>query len=65
MSDDVVSVAYLAGFPPADIHHAGPAVAVHSWSREAAERAADAMMRYICQAESDFAVPLYAPAARA
>ncbi len=60
--DGVVSVAYLAGFPPADIYHCGPAIAVHAWSQEAADRAADALMRHTTLSESAFAVPLHTPA---
>jgi microcystin degradation protein MlrC len=60
--DGVLSVAYLAGFPPADIFHCGPAIAVHAWSQPAADRAADALMRHTTLAESAFAVPLHTPA---
>jgi len=58
---DVLNVSYLAGFPPADLFECGPAVAVHAYGQDVANRAADAMARDIALKESEFAQPLLAP----
>lgn len=57
----IVSVAYLAGFPPADIFWCGPSIVVHAETQAAADAAADDMARCIALKETDFAVPLYEP----
>jgi microcystin degradation protein MlrC len=59
--DDVLSVSYLAGFPPSDIFYCGPAVIVHAKTQEAADRAADEVARFIAMKESEFAVPVLSP----
>lgn len=59
--DDVISVGYLAGFPPADIYDCGPAIVVHAISQQAADATADAVARFAALQEAEFAVPLYAP----
>jgi microcystin degradation protein MlrC len=58
---DLVNVSYLAGFPPSDLYWCGPAVIAHAWSQEAADRAADELMRAIALREADFAVPMVTP----
>jgi microcystin degradation protein MlrC len=60
---DVVSVGYLAGFPPADIFDCGPAIVVHAFSQAAADAAADSVARFAALQEAEFAVPLYTPEA--
>jgi microcystin degradation protein MlrC len=60
--DGVLTVSYLAGFPPSDIFYCGPSVIVHAMTQEAADRAADEMARFIALKESDFAVPVLSPA---
>ncbi len=54
---DVVSLAYLAGFPPSDQYWCGPSVVCHAYTQEAADRAADALEAKILALEPDFAVP--------
>lgn len=54
---DVLSLAYLAGFPPSDQYWCGPSVVCHAYSQEAADRAADALTARIEALEPDFAVP--------
>jgi len=58
---DVLSVAYLAGFPPSDLHDCGPSVVVHAWTQAAADAAADALLRDIEEREPEFAQPLLQP----
>jgi microcystin degradation protein MlrC len=59
--DDVVTVSYLAGFPPSDLFYCGPAVVVHAATQDAADRAADEVARAIALKESEFAVPVLSP----
>ena len=54
---DVLSLAYLAGFPPSDQHWCGPSVVCHAYSQEAADRAADTLAALVEKLEPDFAVP--------
>jgi len=54
---DVVSLAYLAGFPPSDQYWCGPTVVCHAFSQEAADRAADALETKVLALEPEFAVP--------
>jgi microcystin degradation protein MlrC len=60
--DEVLTVSYLAGFPPSDIFYCGPAVVVHAMTQAAADRAADEFARFISLKESEFAVPVLSPA---
>jgi microcystin degradation protein MlrC len=60
--DDVLTVSYLAGFPPSDIFYCGPSVVVHAVSQEVADRAADEVARFIALKENEFAVPVLSPA---
>lgn len=60
--DDVVTVSYLAGFPPSDIFYCGPAVVVHATTQETADRTADEVARFISLKEGEFAVPVLSPA---
>ncbi len=59
----VLSAAFLAGFPPADLFHCGPAIVVHAERQEEADAAADALARRIAVQEPDFAQPLLDPSA--
>jgi microcystin degradation protein MlrC len=59
---EVVTLAYLAGFPPADLHWCGPSVVAHAWTQQAADEAADAMARAIEEREAEFAVEMVTPA---
>ncbi len=54
---DVLSLAYLAGFPPSDQHWCGPSVVCHAYSQEAADRAADELAALVERLEPEFAVP--------
>ena len=54
---DVVSLAYLAGFPPSDQYWCGPSVVCHAYSQELADRTADVLAKRIEALEPDFGVP--------
>jgi microcystin degradation protein MlrC len=58
----VVSVSYLAGFPPSDLFQCGPCVVVHATTQEIADRVADEAARHIALKEAEFAVPVLSPA---
>lgn len=58
---DVLTLAYLAGFPPADLFDCGPAVIAHGFTQEAADRAADALAHEIALLEPVFASPMLQP----
>ena len=58
---DVLSVSYLAGFPPSDLSECGPSVVVHAYGQAAADRAADDIARDIEARESEFAEELLSP----
>jgi microcystin degradation protein MlrC len=56
---DVISAAYLAGFPPSDLYDCGPSVIVHARTEEIARSTADALSDQIVAAEADFLQPLF------
>jgi microcystin degradation protein MlrC len=58
---DVLSVSYLAGFPPSDLAECGPAVVVHAFSQAKADAAADELANDIERREPEFAQPLLQP----
>ncbi|HEY4252392.1 MAG TPA: M81 family metallopeptidase [Roseomonas sp.] len=58
---ELLTLAYLAGFPPSDLFWCGPAVIAHGWNQAAADRAADALTREIALQEAHFAVPMVTP----
>ena len=58
---DVLTLSYLAGFPPSDIFHCGPSGVVYAVTQEAADRAADELARFVALKESEFAVPVLSP----
>jgi microcystin degradation protein MlrC len=60
--DGVISVAYLAGFPPSDLYQCGPCMIVHATTQEIADRVADEAARYVALKEPEFAVPVLSPA---
>ncbi len=60
--DGVVSVSYLAGFPPSALFQCGPCVIVHATTQEIADRVADEAARDIALKEAEFAVPVLSPA---
>ena len=62
-SGGILSAAYLAGFPPADLFECGPAVVVHGFDAAAVRAAADLLVHDIAVREPEFAEPLYEPAA--
>lgn len=62
LEGDVLNLSYLAGFPPSDLFWCGPAVIAHAWTQEAADRAADALLREIVLREGEFAEPMLPPA---
>lgn len=55
----ILSAAYLAGFPPSDLHDCGPSMIVHAATQKAADATADALAGQIIAAEADFLQPLY------
>jgi microcystin degradation protein MlrC len=60
-NDSILSAAYLAGFPPADLFECGPAIVVHGYDAEAVAKTADRLAHAIALKESEFAEPVYAP----
>ena len=58
---DVLSLSYLAGFPPSDLFYCGPAVIAYGYTQEAADAAADALTHEIALREAEFAQPLLSP----
>ena len=60
-TDDMLSLAYLAGFPPADLWDCGPTVSVHAYSQEEADAAADEIAQVVALKEAEFAEPLLQP----
>ncbi|MEL0112293.1 MAG: M81 family metallopeptidase [Rickettsiales bacterium] len=61
LSKDMLSLAYLAGFPPGDLREAGPTVSAHAYSQEEADAAVDEIAQLIALKEAEFAEPLLAP----
>ncbi|MGZ9005892.1 MAG: M81 family metallopeptidase [Burkholderiales bacterium] len=58
---EVLSVSYLAGFPPSDLEECGPSVVVHAYGQSNADAAADALAREIERREPEFVQPLLEP----
>lgn len=58
---EILSLSYLAGFPPSDLYWCGPSVIAHAWSQAEADRAADEMMAAIEAEESRFAERMVPP----
>jgi microcystin degradation protein MlrC len=58
---NLVSLSYLAGFPPSDLYWAGPAVVAHASDQASADRAADVLAREVALREAEFAVPMVSP----
>ena len=59
---EVASLSFACGFGPADIWHCGPSVVAYGSSREAAERAADALFAHACACEGEFVTRIWQPA---
>lgn len=51
-NDDVWSMDFAAGFPPADIHECGPAVVCYGCDADQVERAAERLYRFALNAET-------------
>ena len=51
------------GFPPADIYHAGPSVVAYAGTQVDADKAAEALLQTLLDAESDFDDVLQSPQA--
>ncbi len=60
-TEEIVSLAYLAGFPAADLRQCGPSVSVHAVTQAAADAAADEIAALILSKEAEFAEPLLSP----
>jgi microcystin degradation protein MlrC len=58
---EVLSAAYLAGFPPSDTCACGPSIAVHGYEQQAVDAAADAVAVLIADHEGDFLQPMLPP----
>jgi microcystin degradation protein MlrC len=58
---DVLSVAYLAGFPPSDLAECGPCAIAYGWTQAAADKAADAVITDVIARESEFSQPMLEP----
>ncbi len=58
---DILSFAYLAGFPPSDLSWCGPTVIAHAYSQNAAEAAVAGLAHEIAMQEANFEVPEYDP----
>ena len=58
---DIINATYVAGFPPADMFFAGPAIVVHAYGQSAADKAADELQHMLASRESDFAQPMLSP----
>ncbi|MGA0393562.1 MAG: M81 family metallopeptidase [Rhodospirillales bacterium] len=54
-TSDVLTLAYLAGFPPSDQYWCGPSVVCHGYDHDAVEMAADRLEKLIEAHEADFA----------
>jgi microcystin degradation protein MlrC len=61
LSPDMLSLAYLAGFPPSDLRACGPTVSVHAYSQAEADAAADEIAQLVALKEASFAEPLMEP----
>lgn len=61
--DGVLLVNYTPGFPPADIRECGPTVFCYGDTQEAADAAADTLLKSIVDKEEAFAVGLMTPQA--
>lgn len=59
--DDVLSAELSMGFPPADIHDAGPVVVAYGKTQTAADAAADALFQSLMDAEPAFDDQLISP----
>jgi len=60
-TDDMLSLAYLAGFPPSDLAACGPTVSAHAYSQAEADAAVDEITQMIALKEAEFAEPLLQP----
>ncbi len=61
LSQDMLSLAYLAGFPPGDLRECGPTVSAHAYTQEEANTAVDDIAQMVALKEAEFAEPLLAP----
>ena len=60
-TDDMLSLAYLAGFPPSDLAECGVTVSCHAYNQETADGAVDEIAQMIALKEAEFAEPLLSP----
>jgi microcystin degradation protein MlrC len=60
-TEDMLSLAYLAGFPPSDAAACGVTVSAHAYSQEAADAAVDEVTQMIAVKEAEFAQPVRSP----
>ncbi|MGD9827575.1 MAG: M81 family metallopeptidase [Hyphomicrobiaceae bacterium] len=58
---DILSLCYLAGFPPSDTRHCGPTVSAYGYDQAAVDAAVDAVERMILGDEGQFVQSLLEP----
>ena len=58
---EMLSLAYLAGFPPSDLANCGPTVSCHAYDQVVADAAVNELAQMIALKEADFAQPLLLP----
>ena len=61
LSKDILSLAYLAGFPPGDLYECGPTVSAHAYSQKEADAAVNEIAQLVTLKEAEFSEPLLAP----
>ena len=61
LSEDMLSLAYLAGFPPGDLRECGPTVSAHAYTQKEADTAVNEIAQMVALKEAEFAEPLLAP----
>jgi microcystin degradation protein MlrC len=57
----IISLAYLAGFPPSDLRACGPTVSAFATTQEQADAAVDDISAVVASKEAEFAQPLFEP----
>lgn len=60
-NDEILSLAYLAGFPPSDLRACGPTVSAHAQTQAEADAAVDEITQLVALKEAEFAEPLLGP----
>ncbi len=61
MRAEIVSLGYLAGFPPSDLYDCGPSVSAHGYDQGIVDKAVDDVTQYVALKEAEFAEPMMTP----